>query len=183
MADYLLLPVCARSVLCGGREQDVVRPLAEHGLEEMERAVPGVQGVAPPLLATQHPCGAVVMETGLPKPVPVHEVLVPLLPPGTQSWLHDLVEGNFKATYMDTCTHTDTHTHTHTYTHTHTHTRIYIYTHTHTHTHTQTHTHTYTHTHTCTQTQVIPSLLSVTTNCCPYFCQIGKVIFMTVLKA
>ena len=127
MADYLLLPVCARSVLCGGREQDVVRPLAEHGLEEMERAVPGVQGVAPPLLATQHPCGAVVMETGLPKPVPVHEVLVPLLPPGTQSWLHDLVEGNFKATYVDTCTHTQTHTHTHVYTHIHTHTHIYIY--------------------------------------------------------
>ena len=139
MADYLLLPVCARSVLRGRREQDVVRPLAEHGLEEMERAVPGVQGVAPPLLAAQRPRGAIVVETGLPKPVPVHEVLVPLLPPGTQSWLHDLVEGNFKATH--TCTHARTHAHTHT----------------HTRTHARTHAHT--HTRACAQTQAIPILL------------------------
>ena len=93
MADYLLLPVCARSVPGGQCEQDLVRPVVEHGHEEVERTLPGVQRVEAPLLAAQHPPGAVVVETGLPRPVPVHTVLVPLLPPGTQSWMHDFVEG------------------------------------------------------------------------------------------
>ena len=94
LADHILIPVCARPVLCCTCQQDLVRPVPQCGPDKVEGALPCLPGVATPLLASQQSPGAILLESSLPQPVPVHSVLAPVLAASFEGWVHDFVEGN-----------------------------------------------------------------------------------------